>query len=294
MRLGLKLLAIAVLAILAIMLYVCYRFNVIDLKDFVTWTMAGVMIEVVGGLIGYLLAKREKSEVQAQEIGKAIAEETQKLREREKAIQMHRDSIYNEIVKLLNKSSILEVQGSTDWLAYPQPEEELASHLEAYGALGIVKEAKVLCEDFNADLDTAINYTKSEFEELVTRKGFSMQRWNNVSYLPERFYSPDLFVWDIYHRLERFQAYVIQPVDGRNGWFKIGNTVASTDNRNEIELFTEFVNDYALKKLALFNAIYKRRVEAIEKIKEFFNALREIRKTLDSGHPLQGQCYLCP
>lgn len=276
--------------IIAIILYLAYQFNLIDLKDFMTWMMSGVVIEVVAGIIGYLLGRKEK----AKELAKAIAEESQKLKEKEEATKKHIEVIHHQIIRLLGVSSHFEVQLG-DFLSCLDAEkfpftEELSSHLEAYNALSIIKTAKQLCQDFNTDLKRAIDETIKEFIKLVESQEFSLQRYDSIRH-PDRYYSPDILVWDIYRK--RLEPYIIEPHD-RDGWWKIGNTIAQTDNKAELELFTKLANEFSVKKREVFEKFYDRKQEAIGKIKEFFDAIREIKKKLDSGHPLEGQCYLCP
>jgi hypothetical protein len=190
-----------------------------------------------------------------------------------------------------------------DWLSCFDPDKfpkELASHLEAYDAMSIATIAKELCKSFNIDLENAINGTIKEFAELVEKlaekehaegKKFSLQRYDIVPH-PRSFYSPDIVARNIYRNAGEFQPYIIETIDGR---FKIGNpTVAETGDRDELESFTKFVNEYSLTKVELLIAFHDRRRKAMDKIKEFFDTLRETRKKLDSGHRLKGKCYLCP
>lgn len=282
----------AIVLILLYGVYTAYESNLIDLKTLVTWTIAGVIIEVAAGIIGYLLGRKAST----QEIAKAIAEESQKLKEKEDTTKKHTDAIYKEIVKLLD----FEVSFG-DWLSYLDTDnfpKEISSHLDAYGALNIAINAKELCKNSNADLKKTINDTAKEFTGLVEKFGekeraegerFSLQCSDIVPH-PRNFYSPENLAWDIYHWLERFPPYVIETIDGR---FKIGNIVAETDNKAELESFTKFANEYALGKIELFRKIYDRRLEALHKVKEFADALGEIKKKLDSGHRLEGRCYLC-
>lgn len=279
---------------IAVFLYEAYVSNLIDLKEFVTWVMADMVAGFIAGIIGLLLG-RKKAEPQAEELAKAIAEESQKLKEKEEAIKKHTDLIYNEIIRLLGKSSDFEVQLG-DWLSCPDPDKfpkELSSHLEAYNALSIIKNAKQLCQDFNTDLRRAIDDTINEFVKLAESKRFSLQRYDIIPH-SDHYYSPDILAWNIYRNAGGFQPYIIEPIQGRDGWSKIGNTVAQTDNKVELEVFTKLANDYSLRKIELFGKFHDKRLEATDKIKEFYDVLREIKKKLDSGHPLQGQCYLCP
>ena len=272
---------------------------------FVSDVSSALAYVLIGSIVGILIwglkprierMFRKKPKAQPEEIGKAIAEESQKLKAKEDAIKKHTDAIYKEIVKLLDFKVPLG-----DWLSYPDPDnfpKELSSHLNAYGALNIAINAKELCGNSNADLKKTINDTAKEFTELVEKLGekehaegkrFSLRRYDIVPH-PRNFYSPDILAWDIYHQLERFRPYVIETIDGR---FKIGNTVAETDNKAELESFTKFANEYALGKIELFQRVYDRSLEALHKVKEFADASCEIEKKLDSGHRLEGHCYLC-
>lgn len=290
-------------AILSYGAYTAYESNLIDLKTLVTWTVAGVIIEMAAGIIGYLLGRKANAE----EIGKAIAEESQKLKAKEEAEEKHTKLIYSEINLFLSGSlsfSFMAVGGMQDRLSCTNPDEfpkELASHLEAYNALSIATSARELCKTFNTDLENAINDTIKEFIELVEKlakkehaegRKFSLQRYDyDIVPNPRSFYSPDIVARNIYYNAGNFQPYIIETIDGR---FKIGNTVAETDNRDELETFTRFVNEYSLTKIELFKKVYDRKQEAMNKTKEFSDALKEIMKKLDSGHRLEGRCYLCP
>jgi len=224
------------------------------------------------------------------------AEQTQRLRKEENTNKMHRDAVYKEICSLLSKySGFFTLQ---HWLSYPDPDsfpEEL-SHLEAYNALGIARTVKRLCDQFNADLQKAINDIKGEFEtnlalkQRVENKKISLQRYDIVP-RPRNFYSPDILACNIFDNAENFQPYVVETIDGR---FKIGNTVAETDNRAELQWFTELTNGYSLGKVELFKKLHGRERDAIAKRKDFFDALAWIKRKLDSGHSLEGKCDLCP
>lgn len=292
---------IAVAVIVLVIGYLAYTSDLIDQKLFITWVSA----EAVLLFFAWLWDRLKKPSPKAEELAKAIAEESQKLKEKEEAIKKHTGLIYNQIIRILGKSSDFEVQlGSS--LSCPDPDrfpftKELLSHLEAYNALSIIKSAKELCKTFNTDLEKAINDAIEDFSELVETfaeeerargKRFSLQRYDVLPH-PDRYYSPDIVVWNIYHNAGSVQPYEIEPMS-RGGWFRIGNTVAQTDSKDELEYFTKLANEYSLRKKELFKEFYDRRQKAIDKIKEFFDAVREIRKKLDSGHPLQGQCYLCP
>lgn len=273
--------------------YTAYESDLIDLKTLVTWTIAGAIIEVAAGIIGYILGRK----TDAQQIAKAIAEESQKLKEKEDAVKKHTDAIYKEIVELLDFKIPFG-----DWLSYPDPDSfprELSSHLEAYSALSIATNAKELCRNSNTDLREAINGTAQEFIKLVDMlaekerangRKFSLQSYDILPH-PRNFYSPDILAWNIYHQLEKFQPYVIETIDSR---FKIGNIVAETDNKTELESFTKLANEYALGKIEAFKKVYDGHLEALHKVKDFADALYEIKKKLDSGHRLEGYCYLCP
>jgi membrane protein implicated in regulation of membrane protease activity len=76
---------------------------------------------LVAGIVGILLwgfkprieralRKRPKAEPKAEELARAIAEESQKLKEKEEAIKKHTEMIYHQIVRLLGVSSHFEVQ----------------------------------------------------------------------------------------------------------------------------------------------------------------------------------------
>ena len=290
---------IAIAVVVAYLGYLAYMFDLIDLKLFITWVGAEALLL----FFAWLWDKMKKPPPKAEELAKAIAEESQKLKEKEEANKKHTDLIYDEIVRLLGKSSDFEVQLEHS-LSCPNPDrfpftKELLSHLEAYNALGIVRNAKELCKTFNTELEKAINDTIKEFSELVEKlaekertedRRFSLQRYDIVPH-PRSFYSPDIVAWNIYSNAGKFQPYIIETIDGR---FKIGNpTVAETDNRDELELFTKLVNEYSLANAEFFKAFHDRRQKALEKIKEFFDALREIKKKLESGHRLEGHCYLC-
>lgn len=278
---------------------------------FVSDVSSALAYVLIGSMVGILIwgfkprierTFRKKSKAQPQELAKAIAEEAQKLKEKEVRNEKHTSLIYNEIVRLLGKYSEFVAQLG-DWLSCFDPNKfpkELAPHLEAYNALSIATSAKELCKSFNTDFEKAINDIIIEFTELVEKlaekehadgKKFSLQRYDIIPN-PDHYYSPDILAWNIYHNAGRFQPYTIEPIQ-RDGWFKIGNTVAQTDNRIELESFTKLANEYSLRKTELFKKFYDRRIEAIDKIKEFFDALREIKKKLDSGHHLEGKCYLC-
>jgi len=278
--------------------YFAYEFDLIDLKLLVTWIGAEVLLLI----LAWLLDKRKKPEPRTEELAKAIAEESQKLKEREDADKKHANLIYGEIDEQLKLYSYWCESNLGDWLSCPNPDtftKELSSHLEAYNALDIAKNAKQLCDKFNADLEKALNDTEEEFEknlekkENIEGKKFSLQRYDIVPH-PDRYYSPDILIWNIYHDAGAFQAYKIEPIHGRDGWYRIGNTVAQTDDRAELESFTELVNDYSLKKVELFKKFHDRRKDAMNRMYEFFVALLEIKKKLDSGHHLEGKCYLCP
>jgi len=224
------------------------------------------------------------------------AEETQRLRKEENANKMHRDAVYKEIGSLLSRySDFFTLQR---WLSYPNPDsfpEEL-SHLKAYNALGIARTAKQLCDDFNVDLRKAIDDTMEEFEKKLSEKEraegkkLSLQCYDIVPH-PRNFYSSNILACNIFNNAENFQPYIVETIDGR---FKIGNTVAETDNRAELEWFTELANGYSLGKVELFKKLHDRERDAIAKRKEFFDALAWIKKKLDSGHSLEGKCDLCP
>lgn len=296
---------IAGIIVIAIILYVAYQFDLINLKDFVTWVMADMVAGFVAGIIGYLLGRKEKEEPKTEELAKAIAKESQELKEKEEAEKKHTNLIYTEINLLLSGGlsfNFRAVGRMEDRLSCPNPDEfpkELSSHLKAYNALSIATSAKELCKTFNTDLENAINDTIKEFSELVEKlaekeraegKKFSLQRYDILPH-PRSFYSPDIVARNIYYNAGNFQPYIIETIDGR---FKIGNTVAETDNRDELETFTRFVNEYSLTKIELFKKVYDRKQKAMNKTKEFSDALKEIMKKLDSGHRLKGRCYLCP
>lgn len=96
--------------------YQLYELQWLDFRQAVTLVIVGVIVEVVAGIIGYLLGRRRKVE----EIAKAIAEESQKLKEKEEVIKKHTNFIYNEIVRLLGKYSDFVALG--DWLSCPNPD----------------------------------------------------------------------------------------------------------------------------------------------------------------------------
>lgn len=281
---------IAVVVIVALL--VALRLDLLDLRTFMTWLMVDVVSElVVGMIIGYILGKRENKN-EPQDIGKAFAEESQKLKNRDEAIKDHKDLIYHEILSLLRTTSDFEVQ-TQERLAYPELDTELVSHLEAYGVLGIFKEMKELCNDFNVYLSTVLDYTVHQIKELVVQKGITLQLSDTLPH-PDSFFSPKELAWDLYHQMESFQPYRLESIAGMDGWFKVGNTVAVGDNETELESLIAVINDYALIRIPQLKSFYTRRQEALDKTKEFFEALQEIKKKLESGHPLKGQCYLCP
>lgn len=251
------------------------------------------------------IKNKEAEETSSKEVIKTFAEETQRLRQKEDANQKHANLIYAEIDEQLSRYSYWCESNLGDWLSCPNPDtftKELSSHLEAYNASDIARNAKQLCDKFNADLEKAINDTMKKFSELVEKlaekehaegKKFSLQRYDIIPH-PDRYYSPDILAWNIYHDAGAFQPYKIEPIQGRNGWCRIGNTVAQTDDRAELESFTELANDYSLKKVELFKKFYDRKKDALNRMHEFFAALLEIKKKLDSGHHLEGKCDLCP
>jgi len=243
------------------------------------------------------LSGRKDAERQA----KLYAQEKQKLEEESKRKEKHTNAVYGEIDDLLTKRADF-VAHLGDWLICPDPDgfaEEL-SHLEAYNALSIVKCAKGLCKTFNTDLDKAIDDTKEEFPELWeafaqkerAEGKFSLQRYTYP--YPDRYYSPDIVAWNIYHDAGAFHPYEIQPMRPREGWYRIGNGVAETDNLVELKAFTDFVNDYSLKKVEVFKELHDKRRVAMTKLAEFFDALGQIEKKLKSGNPLKGKCGNCP
>jgi hypothetical protein len=276
---------------LIVALFVVLRLDLIDLRTFVTWVMAGVVGDLVAGIVGYILGKRE-GKAEPQEIGKAFAEESQKLKSRDEAIKAHKDVIYHEILKLLEASYDFEVQ-SHDTLDYPKPDQELLSHLEAYGILNTFKQMEQLCNDFNDFLDIVLNYTVGQIKELIVQKGITLQLSDTLLY-PDSFFSPKELACDLYHKMGSFQPYKLEPISGKDGWFKIGNTVTAGDNKTELESLIAVINDYALTRIPQLKSFNTRRKDALDKTKEFFEALQEIRKKLESGHLLKGQCYLCP
>jgi len=291
MKLKLRWILVIIAVALIIGLFVALRLDLIDLRTLVTWVAVDFVGELVAGIIGYILGKREK-QPEPQEIGKAFAEEAQKLRNIDEATKKHNDVIYYEILELLQKSSDFEVQ-THDSLDYPALDKELVSHLETYGVLDTFKEMKELCNDFNTYLGYVAIWTADQIKELVVQKGITLQ-FSDASPYPDRFFSPKEFAWDLCHRIDSFRPYRLEPVGGRDGWFKVGNTVAVGDNKTELESLIGIMNDYSSIRIPQLQSFYTRRKDALKKINEFFEALREIKKELQSGHPLKGQCYLCP
>jgi hypothetical protein len=245
------------------------------------------------------LSGRKDAERQA----KLYAQEKQKLEEESKRKEKHTKAVYGEIVNLFAKRADF-VAHLGDWLICPDPDgfaEEL-SHLEAYNALSIIKCAKELCKAFNTDLEKAVSDTKNEFAELWEKfaekeckedKKFSLQRYDMMPH-PDRYYSPDVLAWNIYHDAGAFHPYEIQPMHQREGWYRVGNGVAETDNLVELKRFTDFANEHSLKKVEVFKELHAKRRVAMAKLEEFFDALGQIERKLKSGNPLKGKCGNCP